>query len=1300
MGKILGLDLGSNSIGWALRDTKSEEKIIKYGVKIFEEGIKHEKNVPSSRAAERTLKRGARRLNYRRKERKYAVLKTLIEHNLCPLTTEELNQWLRPEKARLRKYPDSDEFIQWLALKFKDKSYQNPYELRAFAHDNKVSDYEYGRICYHFTQRRGFQSNRKSQTEEEREDGAVYGNIKELSDKMNEIGVETYGKLFSTFKTPEQRIRDNFLDRRVLLKEFDLISQTQKIADEIVVSIRKEIFFQRPLKSQKGNIGYCTLENTKKRCPASHPLFEEFRMYQFINNIRYKEKDDSSFKPLSREHIELIKPLFRRKGNFKFSDIKKKLKKETKIDFIFNYKDYATVAASPTTASIVNAIGNDLWDSLTEDNNSKLISKEDIWHVLFSFEHKEKLKEWAIKQLGLDEETADKFSKINLAQGYASLSKSAIRKIVSYLKQGYGYSHAVFMANLEKVFGTDWELNKEDIDKDIERILEEIDMLKDMIQVANSKIKIFKDSIDSEKRYYEKEDVNLLRDNMILEEINRRYNDLLINQDPIYLEFKRLLELHLKEKSVSFISNPRIEDTIKHLLINKYNISEDKLENIYHPSSIQTFKTMEKDGKTILKEPFLKEIKNPVLNRALFQIRSLINELILKGDIDHKTRIHIEFGRDLNSINQRLAYERYQKEREALREDARKKIKELYKAETGNEIEPNETDILRYLLWEEQEHKCIYTGKNIESITDLLNGNEIDIEHTLPRSQTLDNSMENKTVCYSRYNRTIKRNTLPINLPNYSETKIIDGKEYHPIVDNLKVYNEKLEKLEKEYQTAKKGAKTDYNTQKKFILNLKKRYLKSKIRKFEIAEIPDGFKVSQGVNISIINKYAAQLFKDYFERVVVFKSQILKDFKVAWGIEDFANRAETAEDNNALKKDRSFHTHHAIDAVALTFLNREAYNNLAKLYRDSDYNEALNSGRKLEEPMPDFKNFIENELKPALIVKHVNKDYVRKQTKRIKRKSGKIDYTKDKKKKYEQGSGLRLSLHKDTFYGAIIPPNSDGQLKYVVRKALNSSNFTKYEDLEKIVDESLKTIIKNQIDPLIYDGMPYKAAIDSDLYHNREKNIRIKKVRTYAHVKNPIKVKQQLMTSKKHNNEYKHHYYATNDDNYISIIYDLNTKKGLKRKMHIISGLELANIERAKSTIKDYFHNIMIQNKNQDSYEIYGFVKKGDLVLFYCVNSDEIIWSNRRDISYRLYEVVKFFGTRITFKHHKESRSDKQLEQYAKEKGINPSTLKIKSKYEYGLYEQPKLLISESNFNFLVEHKHFKIEEDGTIIKL
>ena len=106
--KHLGIDLGSNSLGWAILD---ENEICDQGVIIFDEGIVREKGVDTleTPAARRRKYRMARRLKFRRRLRKLHVLKILIENGMCPLCIEEWH-----ELKRTGNVPCNPDYIEWL----------------------------------------------------------------------------------------------------------------------------------------------------------------------------------------------------------------------------------------------------------------------------------------------------------------------------------------------------------------------------------------------------------------------------------------------------------------------------------------------------------------------------------------------------------------------------------------------------------------------------------------------------------------------------------------------------------------------------------------------------------------------------------------------------------------------------------------------------------------------------------------------------------------------------------------------------------------------------------------------------------------------------------------------------------------------------------------------------------------------------------------------------------------------------------------------------------------------------------
>ena len=125
MGKILGLDLGTNSIGIAVRNEDIEGKLVDqleyYSSVVFKSGVGKEKTGEFSFAAQRTEKRLVRKMYQHRKYRIWETLRVLMQYGYCPLTQSEWEQWARYDKAKglKRQYPvDAKRFEQWVRLDF------------------------------------------------------------------------------------------------------------------------------------------------------------------------------------------------------------------------------------------------------------------------------------------------------------------------------------------------------------------------------------------------------------------------------------------------------------------------------------------------------------------------------------------------------------------------------------------------------------------------------------------------------------------------------------------------------------------------------------------------------------------------------------------------------------------------------------------------------------------------------------------------------------------------------------------------------------------------------------------------------------------------------------------------------------------------------------------------------------------------------------------------------------------------------------------------------------------------------
>ena len=126
MKRILGIDTGTNSLGWAVvdKDESGEYTLVRKGSLIFQEGVKIEKGIESSKASERTGHRALRKHYFRRRLRKIEVLKVLVNYGWCPpLSDDALHLW-----HVKKQYPLDDAFLGW--QRTDDKYGRNPYYYR------------------------------------------------------------------------------------------------------------------------------------------------------------------------------------------------------------------------------------------------------------------------------------------------------------------------------------------------------------------------------------------------------------------------------------------------------------------------------------------------------------------------------------------------------------------------------------------------------------------------------------------------------------------------------------------------------------------------------------------------------------------------------------------------------------------------------------------------------------------------------------------------------------------------------------------------------------------------------------------------------------------------------------------------------------------------------------------------------------------------------------------------------------------------------------------------------------------
>ena len=1368
MTKIVGIDVGTNSLGITVRDTENsqEEQIIYSTVHQFKSGVGKDKTGEFSLAAQRTEKKGPRHLNKVHRYRKWATLKLLIEHKCCPLTKEELSRWSHYDKAQGRRtYPtDIPHFNDWIKLDFDSNGkpdFVSPYELRAWLATTPDIDfsepqnrYKLGRAIYHIAQRRGFKSSKGETIAEEanQPEGNIDLKKSEIahSSKLSEFMKDNFPTvgcaLFELSKTQRiraseyQAIRSQYKDEIRYIFQFQKALHKESDFLETLLSEKKSdgtIFYKCPLKSQKGTIGKCTLEPNKARCPQSRPEYELFTAWSFINTIRFG--NECSTELTLEQKDRLFNEKFIRASDFEFKTIRKWIEKEYDIDLLYsketskrtvNYPDDTKVEACQVTSRLKDLLGND-WQQwqyqpqkkhTTGNSKSNLHSItytwEDVWHICFSADDEEPLKQFA-NDAQLDTTLLTRlFNTISV--GYASLSLKAIRNINRFLLKGMLYNDACLFAKLPDILGDKWNENLID---DIKDVLSRTRDDKTIIHIVNALISSYK---AEEKPWafhdptykLQPSDLDDVQSFCIAEIGDYTWNGMTTKeQENVITRVANLYQQFFASKERTYFKVTSIEDRLKKYLAEYYpEIPSSKLNKIYHHSKIQFYRPAQEHriikGDAVLSlkllgSPVLSSLRNPMALRVLHTLRNDINSLLINGTIDEEdTRIVVEVARELNDANMRWAINEYDKRRRdentffaslikdyVVTDEAIAKVRMLTEQSpellTHAELQEVRSygDYMsnlmkRYKLWNEQKGFCIYTGEPI-TLTQVLSGNGVDIEHTLPLSQSFDDSLSNKTLCKSFFNRNIKCNQLPSQLDNYDK-----------ILRNIQPWVEKVNRLKDNirfwrYRSKKaldKDSK-DRAIRQRHLWEMEYDYWYKKVNAFRMKEIKQGFRNNQLADTSTIAKYATLFLKSLFTSVDVEKGTVTAAFR------NIMQVPQKKRDNNS---------HHAVDALVLTYIPKAAQREkLLKLYYERQELEKVgHDASHITEKMEQEKRLcgLNVDINPSIsflrstvISRYSSHEQILTPAKRRMRSAGKIVPRLDSngKKIYETdkngelrlnkygnkipqarfisgGDSIRGKLFEDNFYGKIM---IDGEEKTVIRRG---GQFIKFEEkhIKDIIDKDIREAIQK-----LTDEKGFEQAKKDGFYiiGPSGKRTPIRHVR--CHIKTAVvPVKSHVYVSDK---EYKRYAYAVNGEVVLYALY--SDGKTRVHRCITLQEVAIANRQNKLNNIEELLPTSITEKKK--TLPLAFVLHRGDLVIL--KEADEPLSSlSDSEISKRLYRFCALHDTdrgRIKMQHHLYSKS-------GDDKIKDSSTFKVGD-------AQPLLLVSKEKQNFWIEHIDFKIEK-------
>lgn len=493
------------------------------------------------------------------------------------------------------------------------------------------------------------------------------------------------------------------------------------------------IFYQRPLKSKKSLISNCSFESRtflkdgKKeieplKCIAkSHPLYQEFRLWQFVQNLKIyqkekevdgqlqtdvnvtseflKNEDDvvALFDWLNKKHEinqdGFLKHFKLKSDKYRWNYVEDKEKK---------YPCNETRALIQSRLDKINALAEDFLDRATE---------EALWHILYSVQDKieieKALKTFAAKK-GLSDELQNdfvsQFKKFPpFKNDYGAFSAKAIKKLVSLMRMGKYWKEELIDAatkqRIDKLLTGEWDENIKNRVRNKAIHLTQVNDFKGLPVWLASYIVYNRHSEATDLRKWKTaNDVELLRHHSL--------------RNPIV---EQVINETLQV----------VKDIWKHYGNNQ--------QNFFNEIHVELGREMKNPADK--RERLSKQIaENEATN---LRIKALLQELLNDSEVEN-VRPYSPMQQEILKI-----YE----------EGALLSAEEVpdYITKIAKQAQPSQADLVRYKLWLQQKYRSPYTGEIIP--LNKLFTRAYDIEHIIPQSRYFDDSLSNKVICEVEVNR-------------------------------------------------------------------------------------------------------------------------------------------------------------------------------------------------------------------------------------------------------------------------------------------------------------------------------------------------------------------------------------------------------------------------------------------------------------------------------------------------------------------------------------------------------------------
>lgn len=696
------------------------------------------------------------------------------------------------------------------------------------------------------------------------------------------------------------------------------------------------LFYQRPLKSKKSLISDCAYETRydkdgnehQVKCIAkSNPLFQEFRLWQFVQNLRIYQREkevdgnlqtdvdvSNEFLKTENDYVELFDWLNDRttikqdtllNSYFKI----KKQKGQERYPYRWNYAEDKEYPCNETRSVILNGLTKCTAGaiSLTKEFETSL------WHILYSVEDKieiaKALKKFAAKHKFTDD-FVEVFSKIKpFKKDYGSYSEKAIKKLLPLMRMGKYWSADAID-----------EKTKERIEKIITGEYDE--KIKDRVR---------------EKAIH-------LTDESHFKGL------------PVWLACYIVYDRHSESKEIDKWENP--EDIDKYLKSFKQHSLRNPIVEQVVTETLRTVRDIwRQEGKIDeIHVELGREMKNPADKRKKMTERIQQNE---NTNLRIKTML-MEFMNPEMGIENVRPYSPSQQDilriyEENALDNLTKDDKEFdFISKVSKQAQPSKSDIIRYKCWLEQKYRSPYTGEMIPLAKLFTSAYEI--EHIIPQSRYFDDSFSNKVICEAEVNKLKDRQLGFEFIKNHKGEKVQISQSKTVEILSVEAY----EKFVKEHYSNNR----------------------SKMKKLLMDDIPDGFIERQLNDSRYISKLVKGLLSNIvreklpngeYEQEAVSKNliscngSITDRLKKDWGMNDVWNSivlprfqrlntitgkdcfttftpegheipAMPLELQKGFNKKRIDHRHHAMDAIVIACATRDHVNLLNNEAAHSKHN--------------------------------------------------------------------------------------------------------------------------------------------------------------------------------------------------------------------------------------------------------------------------------------------------------------------------------------------------------------------------